>query len=78
MLPYGRLRNYVGEFWNLEFPPFGTWNKVVTPTQEVSRFIEFLSRDSSFRRNDILGHELGTRLPIGRFGIWNFPLWNLE
>ncbi len=36
-------------FWNLEFKPleFGIFHTIVTPTKEVSRFIEFLSRDSS-------------------------------
>jgi hypothetical protein len=61
--------------WDLEFGifRFGIYEIVVTPTKEVSRFIEFLSRDSSLHflrqrrplsvqalgRNDILGHEFG-------------------
>jgi len=44
------------------------WNRGVTPTKEVSRFIEFLSRDFSLRRNDIQG---------SGFGIWNLFIWNL-
>jgi len=41
---------------------------VFAPTKGY-RLIEFLSRDSSFRRNDILEPA---------FGIWNLFIWNLE